>query len=84
RVRVENLVKEFADTFALSLSEVKPNQHTKHCIHVPPEARLPRNGRKPSQPLTLSQCTWLYDQVNKLEEAGIITRISYDEVKCVN
>ncbi|KIJ49050.1 hypothetical protein M422DRAFT_161820 [Sphaerobolus stellatus SS14] len=54
RKHIENLIREFADTFALSLSEVKPNQHTEHHINVPPDARLPRTERKPTQPLTPS------------------------------
>ncbi|KIJ29727.1 hypothetical protein M422DRAFT_188025, partial [Sphaerobolus stellatus SS14] len=41
RKRTKNLIREFADTFALTLSEVKPNRHTEHRINVPQDARLP-------------------------------------------
>jgi len=82
RQRVLDLLAEFADTFALTLSEVRPNQRVEHRIDVPADAKLPRHAKPPA--LTPPQRDWLHKQVDNLLEAGIITRIAYDDVKCLN
>ena len=82
RQRALDLVAEFADAFALTLSEVRPNRHVEHRIEIPPDVKLPRYTKSP--PLTPPQREWLHKQVDNLLEAGIITRIAYDDVKCLN
>jgi hypothetical protein len=79
---VLTLVAEFADVFALTLSEVRPVKFIEHKIHVPQGVKLPLHHR--AKPLTEGQRAWFHRRVDKLVEAGIIMPISFHDVKCVN
>jgi Reverse transcriptase (RNA-dependent DNA polymerase) len=79
---VLTLVAEFADVFALTLSEVRPVKFIEHKIHVPQGVKLPLHHR--TKPLTEGQRAWFHRRVDKLVEAGIVMPISFHDVKCVN
>ena len=71
RLCVLDLLAEFADMFALTLSEVRPNHHIEHRINIPADTKLPCHMKAPF--LTPLQREWLHKQVDNLLEAGIIT-----------
>ncbi|KIJ27674.1 hypothetical protein M422DRAFT_190753, partial [Sphaerobolus stellatus SS14] len=70
RTAVLDLVREFADTFALSLAEVIPVVFMKHKLHVDPSVTLPT---KVSQhPITEAQKEWCNRILDDMEAAEII------------
>jgi len=82
RTRVLDLIAKYADVFALKLSEVRPVKHVTHKIHVPADAKLPTQVKPLS--LTIAERDWLHKHVDNLVEAGIVTPISYQDVRCAN
>ncbi|KAG9123419.1 hypothetical protein FRC07_014963 [Ceratobasidium sp. 392] len=82
RERVENLVSEFADVFALTLSEVLPVDITQMKLDIPEDAAFPKRvgQRKFSEPQKLA----LYDMLDDLEAAKIIERVTQDQVAAVS
>ncbi|KIO23640.1 hypothetical protein M407DRAFT_57279, partial [Tulasnella calospora MUT 4182] len=82
RKQVENLVMEFADIFALSLSEVRLVDFIEHKLTIKEGATLPT--RVNQKPLTEAQRTWYMGILDDMEAAGICKRIAAKEVRCVS
>ncbi|KAJ7106170.1 hypothetical protein C8R44DRAFT_638720, partial [Mycena epipterygia] len=82
RGEVQALVREYADIFALAVSEVS---QVKGAVYAPkiPEGRT-FSTKVQQRPLTKPQAEYLHQQVEVLEEAGIIRRIHPRDVKCVS
>ncbi|QRV91923.1 Retrovirus-related Pol polyprotein from transposon opus [Ceratobasidium sp. AG-Ba] len=82
RRQVEGLVGEFADVFALSLSEVLPVDITEMRLDIPDDATFPKRvGQRKFSEL---QKQALYDMLDDLEEAKIIKRVTQDQVAAVS
>lgn len=82
REKVEGLLREFADVFALNLSEVLPVSVTEMKLDIPADASFPKRAgqRKFSEP----QRQALYSLLDELEEAKIIERVTQDQVAAVS
>ncbi|QRW08776.1 Retrovirus-related Pol polyprotein from transposon opus [Ceratobasidium sp. AG-Ba] len=82
RSRVKALVSEYADVFALSLSEVLPVSITEMKLDIPEDATFPKRAgqRKLSEP----QRQALYAMLDELEEAKIVERVTQDQVAAVS
>lgn len=82
REEVLNLVGEFADVFALSLSEVLPVDFAELRFDISDDAVFPKKvGQKR---LLEPQRQALYQIIDEREAAGIIERVSQDQVKAVS
>lgn len=73
-------MREYADVFALNLSEVLPVDFIKHKLNVNPMVTLPTKTYQ--KPLTPAQKLWYYAKIDKMERAGVVTRVCTDQVKC--
>ncbi|KAF8749003.1 hypothetical protein RHS01_10377 [Rhizoctonia solani] len=80
--RVKSILGEFADVFALNLSEVLPVSITELRLEVPPETVFPKKiGQKK---LTEPQRKALYEMLDELERARIVQRVTQDQVAAVS
>ncbi|KIJ47077.1 hypothetical protein M422DRAFT_164426, partial [Sphaerobolus stellatus SS14] len=79
--RVIDMIKEYANTFALTLSEVLPVDFVMHKLHINPSVPLPTKVHQ--KPLTTKQKPWFYGKIDGMEAAGIVVRVRADEVKCL-
>jgi hypothetical protein len=70
RAKVVALIREYADIFALSMSEVFSVDWWKHHLNVDPEAKFPKCMSQ--RPLTEKQKDWFYEILDEMEEAHII------------
>ncbi|QRW10285.1 Retrovirus-related Pol polyprotein from transposon opus [Ceratobasidium sp. AG-Ba] len=82
RVEVEGLLREYADVFALNLSEVLPVDFTEMKLEIPADATFPkRTGqRKLSEP----QQQALYAMLDELKDAHVIEKVTQDQVVAVS
>ncbi|CEL53469.1 Retrovirus-related Pol polyprotein from transposon opus OS=Drosophila melanogaster GN=pol PE=4 SV=1 [Rhizoctonia solani AG-1 IB] len=79
---VKEVLREYADIFALNLSEVLPVSITELKLDVPPEASFPKKvGQKK---LTEPQRKALYEMLDELERAQIVQRVTQDQVAAVS
>ncbi|QRV96890.1 Retrovirus-related Pol polyprotein from transposon opus [Ceratobasidium sp. AG-Ba] len=80
--KVQALVSEYADVFALSLSEVLPVSITEMKLKIPEDTIFPKRvgQRKLSEP----QQQALYAMLDELEEAKIVERVTQDQVAAVS
>ncbi|QRV83928.1 Retrovirus-related Pol polyprotein from transposon [Ceratobasidium sp. AG-Ba] len=82
RKRVSDLVREYADIFALSLLEVLPVDFTEMRLEIPEGTSfLRRAGQKR---LTKPQRQWLYKTLDDMENAKIIAKVTQDQVAAVS
>jgi len=81
RTEVEELLKEYADCFALSVSEVRHVEGAVHQLRVPEDAKFRKKVHQ--KPLTPPQREYFHAKVNELLEAGIIEQCGPGEVKCI-
>ncbi|KAJ3925333.1 MAG: hypothetical protein NXY57DRAFT_967998 [Lentinula lateritia] len=82
RLRVERLLSEYADCFALSVGEVRPVKDAVHRLNIPEGATFPKKVRQKS--LTPPQREYLHTKIDELLEAGVIERCNPEDVKCVS
>ena len=81
--RARALIGEFADCFALSVSEVTAIPGAFHKMHIPPDVVFPK--KIPHQrPLTDPQRRYLSKSIDELLKAGIIEAIRPEDVKCAS
>ncbi|EIW61863.1 uncharacterized protein TRAVEDRAFT_93877, partial [Trametes versicolor FP-101664 SS1] len=81
RARVQQLIREYADCFALSIKEVTPIPGAVHTLNVPPDATFSK--RVHQKPLTPPQRAYVHKKIDELIEAGAIEPCSPSEVKCI-
>ena len=79
---VKKLISEFADIFALSVSEVKTVDNTIHRLDIPPDTSFPLKVNQ--KPLTPPQRCYIYDSIDTMLEAGIIEACKPKDVKCIS
>jgi hypothetical protein len=82
RQKVQQLISDFADIFALSVSEVKVAKNAVHHLDIPPNTTFPLKVHQ--KPLTPPQCRYLYDSIDTMLEAGIIEPCKPEDVKCIS
>jgi hypothetical protein len=79
--KARELVKEFADVFALSIREVKPVDFIKFRLQIPEDATFSKKVHQ--RPLTKPQREYLFPVLDGMRRVGIIRFIPADEVKAV-
>lgn len=82
RQQVRNLVTEYADCFALSVSEVIPVPGAIHRLNVPENATFSRKVRQKT--LSPPQKAYLHKKIDEMLDAGVIAPCHPSEVKCVS
>ncbi|KAJ7749099.1 hypothetical protein B0H16DRAFT_1280906, partial [Mycena metata] len=73
KLKVTSLIREYADVFALSMSEVFYVDWWKHHLNIDPTVKLPT--RMSQHPLTEKQKEWFYDILDEMEESHVIQRV---------
>ena len=82
RTIVQDLIREYPDCFALSMSEVHHVPGAVHKINIPKEKVF--NTKVHQRPLTPPQRTYFNGVLDQMLEAGVIVPIAADKVKCVS
>ncbi|KIM35494.1 hypothetical protein M413DRAFT_79366, partial [Hebeloma cylindrosporum] len=77
--RVVDVLREFADCFALSMSEVTPVEGASHKLNIPEGSTF--RTKVNQRPLSLPQREYFNDVIDKMLGAGIIAPISHRDVK---
>ena len=80
--KVKSLVREFADVFALSLSEVLFVDWHHHHLDINPDTKLPKHMSQ--RPITENQKDWYYRMLDEMEESHVIQKVPGDFIKCLN
>ena len=79
RRRVEDVLREFADCFALSMSKVIPVDGAAHKLNIPEGSTF---CTKVNQcPLSIPQCEFFNGVIDKMLGTGVIASISHRDVK---
>jgi hypothetical protein len=81
--KVVDLLSEFVDCFALSVSEVIAIPGAEHYIHVPPNTTFPKKIPHQRQ-LTEAQKAYLSKSIDELLAANIIEPIRPEDVLCAS
>ena len=81
RCEVENLIREFADCFALAMSEVNTVPGATHKLNIPPETKF--RTKIPQRSMNPAQKEYLHAKVDEMVEAGIIAPIHPRDVRAV-
>ncbi len=82
RSEVENLLRSYADCFALSVSEVRRVDVAVHRLNIPQDASFSK--RVHQWPLTPPQRQYLHEKIDEMQAAGIIQQCNPSDVKCVS
>ena len=82
QARAQELLKEYADCFALSVSEVRQVPNAVHHLNVPPDAKF--STKVHQRPLTPPQRQYLNKKIDEMLDAGIIEQVEPSRVKCVS
>ena len=77
---VQALISEFADCFALSVSEVKAVKNGEHKLDIKPGVKF--STKITNRPLSPPQRAYFNKVLDELLEANIIRPIAAEEVKC--
>ncbi|KAL0062239.1 hypothetical protein AAF712_010869 [Marasmius tenuissimus] len=81
RAEVEKLLREHADCFALSVSEVRHVKGAIHWLKVPEDTRFQKKVHQ--KPLMPPQREYFHTKIDKLLEAGVIEQCRPSDVKCI-
>ncbi|KAJ6598727.1 hypothetical protein B0H10DRAFT_2323768, partial [Mycena sp. CBHHK59/15] len=79
---VEATIREYADVYALSISEVKAIPGAVHRLHVPEDAKF--STKIQQRRLTPPQTAYFSKAIDAMIEAGVISPIAAADVKCVS
>lgn len=82
RNKVTSFLTEWADVFALSVSEVKQVDGAVLHLDIPSEAKF--STKVNQKPLMPPQRKYLHESIDKMLEAGIIEQCLPDQVKCAS
>src|SRR5271168_706598 len=82
RKKVQDLIRSFADIFALSVNEVKIVDDVTHRLNIPPDTTFPMKVHQ--KPLTLPQRKYLYDSIDSMLSAGVIEPCTPEDIKCIS
>ena len=81
RSQVRALIAEYADCFALSVTEVLPVPGAIHTLHIPENTTFSKKIHQ--RPLTPPQREYVYKKIDELLAAGAIEPCDPSHVKCV-
>ena len=79
REQVHSLIREYADVFALSLSEVLYVDWYKHKINIDPAQIFPM--RINQRPITEGQKEWFHNILDDMEKSYMIQKVPGDFIK---
>ena len=82
RRQASELIREFADCFALSVSEVTQVPGAVHRLNIPADAKF--STKVHQRPLTPPQRQYLNKKIDEMLEAGVIEHVEPSRVKCVS
>lgn len=82
RERVRSLIREYADVFALSLSEVLYVDWYKHKLNIEPGTTFPT--RINQRPITEAQKTWFHEILDDMEKSHIIQKVPGTFIKALS
>ena len=82
RDQVKDLIREFADVFALSMSEVLTVDWHQHHLDIDPDVKLPK--RMSQRPITENQKEWYYKMLDEMEASSVIQKVPGEFIKCLN
>jgi transposase InsO family protein len=82
RLQVENLLRSYADCFALSVSEVRQVDDAVHRLNIPEGTTFSK--RVHQKPLTPPQKQYLNTKIDEMIAAGVIEQCNPSDVKCVS
>ena len=82
RIAVEQTIRDFADVYALSISEVKHIPGASHKLHIPEGATF--NTKIRQQQLSPPKAAYFSKALDVMLEAGICEPIDAKDVKCVS
>ncbi|KAF9077424.1 hypothetical protein BDP27DRAFT_1413839 [Rhodocollybia butyracea] len=80
--RAADLIREYADCFALTVGEVCHVPGAVHKLDVPDDATFSRKIHQ--RPLTPPQKAYMHGKIDELLAAGVIEQCDPSEVKCVS
>ncbi|TFK60716.1 hypothetical protein BDN72DRAFT_744302, partial [Pluteus cervinus] len=80
--QAKDLIREFADAFALSVKEVNHVKGAVHKLNIAPEAVFSKKVRQ--KPVTPPQRRYLHERIDEMLEAGIIESARPEDIKCVS
>ncbi|KIM71666.1 hypothetical protein PILCRDRAFT_31080, partial [Piloderma croceum F 1598] len=78
---VKSLVQEFADMFALSMSEVLFVDWHNHHLNVNPNTKLPKCMSQ--TPVIKNQKEWYYKTLDEIEKSHVIQKVPGEFIKCL-
>jgi transposase InsO family protein len=79
---VRNLLREFADVFALSVKEVKPLPSIKYRLNIPEDATFSVKANQ--RPLNQAQKVFYFPKLEEFVNAGVLRPIHASQVKAVH
>jgi len=79
REQVRSLIREYADVFAISLSEVLYVDWYKHKLHIDPNQTFPT--RVNQRPITEGQKEWFNNILDDMEKSYVIQKVPGDFIK---
>ncbi|KAG5633621.1 hypothetical protein H0H81_006479, partial [Sphagnurus paluster] len=82
KASVQQLITEYADIFALSVSEVTTVEGAVHKLHIDKDAKF--STKVYQKPTTPPQKKYLHESIDAMLSAGIIEQCNPSEVKCVS
>lgn len=82
RKAASDLVGEYANVFALALSELLPTDFAEMRLNIPDDAVFPKKAGQ--RRLTEPQRQWLYKVLDDMEKAHIIAKVPQDQVAAVS
>jgi hypothetical protein len=82
REQVKSLVREYADVFALSLSEVRVVDWYRHHLDVDPSVKL--STRTSQRPISEAQKNWFFSILDEMEDAHVIQKVPGSFIKALS
>jgi hypothetical protein len=79
---VEEIIREFADVYALSVKEVKHIPGATHHLHIPEDAKF--NTKIWQRPMSLPHTAYFSKALDVMLEVGVCAPIATKDVKCVS
>ena len=80
--QVKDLIREFANIFALLMSEVLTVDWHQHHLDIDPNVKLPKCMSQ--RPITENQKEWYYKMLDEMEASSVIQKVPGEFIKCLN
>jgi len=77
-----DLLREFADIFALSVKEVKPLSSIKYCLNIPEGSTFSVKANQ--RPLNQAQKDFYFSKLTEFVDAGVLKPIHISQVKALH